>query len=130
MTEVFFRELRNKSASRDDDSSGGKSKMARVLTQSTKPESSSGKRATASAELESGSKRVQRQRVLTNVSSRGIHLVDMSVMPSLLDTTVYSCRIALTIENRKPTRSHCYVLRHRSGAVSVSENVMRCLSLK
>ena len=71
MTEAFSLELRNKSASRDDASSGGESKVARVLIKPTKPESPSGKRATPSAELVSGSKRVRRQRVLTNVSFLG-----------------------------------------------------------
>ena len=85
MTEAFHRELRNQTASCDDYSSGGETMVARVPTE---PESSSGKRATPSAELESGSKRVRRQRVPTNVSSLGkIYMVDMSVVPSLLDTT-------------------------------------------
>ena len=62
--------------------------MARVLKQPAELESPSGKRTTPSAALKSGSKHVRRQRVLTNVSSLGeIHLVDMSVEPSLLDTT-------------------------------------------
>ena len=58
--------------------------MARVLTQSRELESSSGKNATPSAEFESGSKSVQRQRLLTNVSSLvEIHMVAMSVVPAL-----------------------------------------------
>ena len=74
---MFSWELRNKSASRDDDSSGGKSKVARVLTQPTKPELLFGKRATPRSELSSGRKLVRRQRVLTNVCSLGeIQLVD------------------------------------------------------
>ena len=117
--EAFFRGLRNKSADRDDDSSGGEFKVARVLTQPTKPESSSGKRATPSAELESGSKRV-----LKNVSSLGeIQLVDMSVVCCLIRLTMYSCRIALTIGDWKSTRSRCCVRRHRSGG-----KAMLCLS--
>ena len=62
--------------------------MARVSTQPCEPESSSGKRATPRNELESGSKSVRWQRVLTNVSFFGeIRPVDKSVVPSLLDTT-------------------------------------------
>ena len=57
--------------------------MAWDLIQPNEPESPSGKRAIPSAELESGSKRVRRQRVQTNVCS----LVDMSAVLSLLDTT-------------------------------------------
>ena len=91
MPEAFSRELQNKSASRDDDSSGVISKMARVLTQpNTVPKSPSGQRGTPSA-ARKWEQRVRRQRVLPNVSSLGeIYLVDMSIIPSLLDTTNYA----------------------------------------
>ena len=51
--------------------------------------------------------------------------------PSLLDTTDWhSYRIALTIGNKKRTRSRCCVLTHRSGGVCVSENVVHRSSAK
>ena len=57
------------------------------------------------AELESGSKRVRRQRALTNASSPGeIHLVEKSVVPSLLDAPNYVLMsIALTIDREPET---------------------------
>ena len=64
--------------------------------------------------------------MLTNMSSLGeIYLVDMGVVPSLLDTT--DCVLmsdSVDYRDRRPTRSRTCVLRHWSGGVRISENVM------